>query len=99
MNANLLSAIPAILTVARTKRARNTGEIVVAANDLRTAAVALKYPSFTTRELGTAMKSVGAKRHSNSTCAQYVFPGALCLADALRMASQNVENLKRNGSK
>ncbi|MEX3812139.1 hypothetical protein AB3X96_18055 [Paraburkholderia sp. BR13439] len=95
MNANLLSAMPAILAVAKTKRARNTGEIVVGANDLRAAAVALKCPSFTTRELGTAMKSVGAKRHSNTTCAQYVFPGALRLADAIQIAAENVDQIKQ----
>lgn len=99
MTNNLLSAMPAILTTARTKRARDTGEIVVGANALRDAATALKCPSFTTRELGAAMKSIGAKRHCNAACAQYVFPGALRRADAVRMAAESVNRIKKEGSK
>ncbi|REG57622.1 hypothetical protein B0G80_0246 [Paraburkholderia sp. BL6669N2] len=99
-SAELAQALPAIIAAAKTGRRRETGEITVDSDAVREAACKIGYVQhFTHRALAAAMRTIGARRAPNShTGAKYVFPSALCLAEAVKIAADNADQVKQAGN-
>ncbi|MEM5370278.1 hypothetical protein V4C53_30150 [Paraburkholderia azotifigens] len=91
MNPNLIDAMPAILAAARTGRILATGELAIDAKAVREAAQRIGYKAeFSPRELGDAMRVIGAQRGPNSPTGARYRLGVMRINDAVERALQSV---------